>query len=488
MFERFTDRARRVLVLAQEQARLLNHNFIGTEHILLGLIQEGDGIAAKALEQLGIGLEPVREKVEQIVHPAASWSTGSPPFTPRAKKVLELSLREALQLGHNYIGTEHLLLGLLREGEGVATQVLVNLGAELVVVRQQVIRLISGYQSPQAEGAGEVSIIGERDGPRCPACRLPLDGHVGYRVLPVPPVGESETSDPIDVIFVYCRRCGVLIAHTPAGDRLAHTPAGDRRRYRDSSPHDRPTSAHQGRSEQFLVAATDSIPAGVGATPEQVALNGFGAEAGAYVVDVRYEQPDHAVVQVGFPDKAASYWKNVFRHADGWRLDLPAGQERVVAEGVTTDGVRWTLTAGGNDDSYSTMLRTEDAVGVIDSGGMGGPKLWGTARLNVYTGSNPERGPLGVVVRCHPSIVRVVLVAEPGVEMDLNPCGNEEIDGLRFGVILVEPATRLREIVGYGRGKTGHRTLRPSRSRRFVASRSLTRFASQRRQHPWGSR
>ncbi len=131
IFERFTDRARRVLVLAQEEARLLNHSFIGTEHILLGLIHEGEGLAAKALESLGISLEGVREKVEETIGPAGPAPTGSPPFTPRAKKVLELSLREALQLGHNYIGTEHMLLGLVREGEGVAAQVLVSLGADL---------------------------------------------------------------------------------------------------------------------------------------------------------------------------------------------------------------------------------------------------------------------------------------------------------------------------------------------------------------------
>jgi ATP-dependent Clp protease ATP-binding subunit ClpC len=152
VFERFTDRARRVLVLAQEEARLLNHNFIGTEHILLGLIHEGEGVAAKALESLGISLEAVREKVEETIGPAGSAPSGSPPFTPRAKKVLELSLREALQLGHNYIGTEHMLLGLVREGEGVAAQVLVNLGADLSRVRQQVIQLLSGYQGK--EGAG----------------------------------------------------------------------------------------------------------------------------------------------------------------------------------------------------------------------------------------------------------------------------------------------------------------------------------------------
>ena len=152
MFERFTDRARRVLVLAQEEARLLNHSFIGTEHILLGLIHEGEGLAAKALESLGISLEAVREKVEETIGPAGSAPTGSPPFTPRAKKVLELSLREALQLGHNYIGTEHMLLGLVREGEGVAAQVLQSLGADLPRVRQQVIQLLSGYQGRDQAG------------------------------------------------------------------------------------------------------------------------------------------------------------------------------------------------------------------------------------------------------------------------------------------------------------------------------------------------
>jgi len=145
VFERFTDRARRVVVLAQEEARLLNHNYIGTEHILLGLIHEGEGVAAKALESLGISLEAVRSQVEEIIGQGGSSPSGHIPFTPRAKKVLELSLREALQLGHNYIGTEHILLGLIREGEGVAAQVLVKLGADLSRVRQQVIQLLSGY-------------------------------------------------------------------------------------------------------------------------------------------------------------------------------------------------------------------------------------------------------------------------------------------------------------------------------------------------------
>jgi ATP-dependent Clp protease ATP-binding subunit ClpC len=165
LFERFTDRARRVLVLAQEEARLLNHNFIGTEHILLGLIHEGEGVAAKALESLGISLEAVREKVEETIGPAGTSTTGSPPFTPRAKKVLELSLREALQLGHNYIGTEHMLLGLVREGEGVAAQVLVSLGADLSRVRQQVIQLLSGYQATGPEKATAGATPGSQDVP-----------------------------------------------------------------------------------------------------------------------------------------------------------------------------------------------------------------------------------------------------------------------------------------------------------------------------------
>jgi ATP-dependent Clp protease ATP-binding subunit ClpC len=142
MFERFTDRARRVVVLAQDEARLLNHNYIGTEHILLGLVHEGEGVAAKAMAALGISLEAVRQQVEQIIGRGQQAPSGHIPFTPRAKKVLELSLRESLQLGHDYIGTEHILLGLLREGEGVAAQVLVRLGADLNRVRQEVIKLL----------------------------------------------------------------------------------------------------------------------------------------------------------------------------------------------------------------------------------------------------------------------------------------------------------------------------------------------------------
>lgn len=161
MFERFTDRARRVVVLAQDEARSLEHNYIGTEHILLGLIREGEGVAAKALEMANISLEGVRDQVIEIIGKGENDSKDHIPFTPRAKKVLELSMREALQLGHNYIGTEHILLGLIREGEGVANQVLTNLGADLGSIRQNVIHLLSGYPGAgQNEAGGETVGVG----------------------------------------------------------------------------------------------------------------------------------------------------------------------------------------------------------------------------------------------------------------------------------------------------------------------------------------
>ncbi len=144
VFERFTDRAQRVVVLAQEEARTLNHNYIGTEHLLLGLVREGEGVAAKALESLGISLDEVRQQVEEIIGQGQEAPPGHIPFTPRAKKVMELAQREANDLGHSYIGTEHLLLGLAREGEGVAAQVLVKLGADLARARQQTIQLLHG--------------------------------------------------------------------------------------------------------------------------------------------------------------------------------------------------------------------------------------------------------------------------------------------------------------------------------------------------------
>ncbi|MDI6716624.1 MAG: Clp protease N-terminal domain-containing protein, partial [Actinomycetota bacterium] len=161
MFERFTERARRVIVFAQEEARMLNQNYIGTEHLLLGLIREEEGVAARALQSLGISLYDVRAQVEEIIGRGTSAPVGHIPFTPRAKKVLELSLREALQLGHNYIGTEHILLGLIREGEGVAARVLYNLGADLDRVRNQVIQLLSGYYG---KTSGEPSTYGRSYG------------------------------------------------------------------------------------------------------------------------------------------------------------------------------------------------------------------------------------------------------------------------------------------------------------------------------------
>ena len=166
MFERFTDRARRVVVLAQDEARGLKHNYIGTEHLLLGLISEGEGVAAKALETMGIKGEAVRASVIEIIGEGEKPVEGHIPFTPRAKRVFELSLREALQLGHNYIGTEHLLLGLLKEGEGVAAQVLTKQGADLAQVRQTVIQMLSGYQRGDEEGRESVGAgVGGSGGP-----------------------------------------------------------------------------------------------------------------------------------------------------------------------------------------------------------------------------------------------------------------------------------------------------------------------------------
>ena len=192
MFERFTDRARRVVILAQEEARLLNHNYIGTEHILLGLIHEHEGVAAKALESLDISLESVRAQVEEIIGRGGITPSGHIPFTPRAKKVLELSLRESLQLGHNYIGTEHILLGLLREGEGVAAQVLLKLGADLDRVREQVVQLLvaQGDASSSASEGEAVPAMGEPSASRSRVLAFrkrvnissggPLEATVGY--------------------------------------------------------------------------------------------------------------------------------------------------------------------------------------------------------------------------------------------------------------------------------------------------------------------
>jgi ATP-dependent Clp protease ATP-binding subunit ClpC len=211
VFERFTERARRVVVLAQEEARRLDHNFIGTEHILLGLLHEGEGVAAVSLEALGISLDAVRRQVEATIGRGEAPPTDHIPFTPRAKNVLELSLREALQLKHNYIGTEHILLGLIREGEGVGAQVLEKLGAEPDLVREQVTRLISGFSEG---GVAEAGTPGRRqrektDPPSCPRCRRSLAETATYRVLEIPDAErEGETTS---FTFLFCRNCGTSL-------------------------------------------------------------------------------------------------------------------------------------------------------------------------------------------------------------------------------------------------------------------------------------
>jgi ATP-dependent Clp protease ATP-binding subunit ClpC len=209
VFERFTDRARRVVVLAQEEARMLNHNYIGTEHILLGLIHEGQGVAARALEALGISLEQVRKDVEELIGEGGSDSPSHIPFTPRAKKVLELALREALQLGHNYIGTEHILLGLVREGEGVGAQVLRHRGASLDAIRVEVSSLLTGYQEEAATGTPEQPEATAHDEPLCPRCRGRLRETGAYRVLDVPAVGGVGEGRALT--FAFCRACGTWL-------------------------------------------------------------------------------------------------------------------------------------------------------------------------------------------------------------------------------------------------------------------------------------
>jgi ATP-dependent Clp protease ATP-binding subunit ClpC len=221
VFERFTDRARRTVVFAQEEARMLNHNYIGTEHILLGLLREDEGVAARALTTLGVSLEAVRRDVGEIVGRGSEAPRGHIPFTPRAKKVLELSLREALQLGHNYIGTEHILLGLIREGEGVAAQVLQKLGADLDRVRQTVVQLLSRYAAETEAAGGEaVGVFTEGvaptseplgdDAPTCPNCFGALDETLAVRVLETTAEGE-----PLSVRIAYCSRCGVAVGALP---------------------------------------------------------------------------------------------------------------------------------------------------------------------------------------------------------------------------------------------------------------------------------
>ena len=222
MFERFTDRARRVVVLAQEEARDLGHNYIGTEHILLGLIREREGVAARALEALGISLDAVRLQVTEIIGTGTGMPAGHIPFTPRAKKVLELSLREALQLGHNYIGTEHILLGLVREGDGVAAQVLVALGADLNRVRQQVIQLLhSGTPAagagepggePGDEGAARRTVVARGAGQARAVGAAPLvsRGQLDAITASVERMVMFRRINSTEVLAWYCRNCAAI--------------------------------------------------------------------------------------------------------------------------------------------------------------------------------------------------------------------------------------------------------------------------------------
>ena len=225
MFERFTDRARRVVVLAQDEARELGHAYIGTEHLLLGLFREEGGVAAKALTSLGVSPEEIRGQILEVVGTGEGQPPGHIPFTPRAKKILELGLREARQLGHSYIGTEHILLGIVREGEGVAAQVLQAQGLSLVVVRRAVAETLAGYSTEAVEAAGFRPMTGwiarrtrgrvtepveqtSGTGPRCSACGADLSETAGYRTIRA--LGEDVVAR--DVVVVYCTACGTAIA------------------------------------------------------------------------------------------------------------------------------------------------------------------------------------------------------------------------------------------------------------------------------------
>ena len=205
MFERFTDRARRVVVLAQDEARMLNHDYIGTEHLLLGLIGEGEGVAARALESLGISLDALRQQVEQVIGRGQQAPSGHIPFTPRAKKVMELALREANDLGHSYIGTEHILLGLIREGDGVAAGVLTGLGADRPRVRQQVTQLLGGRAGKGAPGAG--SRLGKRARTRLLEDALAQIGSLDQRLAAIERwVGMRPDLDDLDEKIAQARR------------------------------------------------------------------------------------------------------------------------------------------------------------------------------------------------------------------------------------------------------------------------------------------
>ena len=276
MFERFTERARHVLVVAQQEARSLNHNFIGTEHILLGLVAEGEGVAAQVLEALGVRLDTVQEKVRETVGASVETPTGSPPFTPRAKKVLELSLREALQLGHNYIGTEHMLLGLVREGEGVGARVLEQLGVSLDRARHIVLDLVKGPQAGRGQElrfseatealtalTALTAAAAPEGAPRCSRCRASLSTSARYltiNVLPAPdePAAQAMLMFPV----VYCLQCGTAIGSSPSGASTltsgAATAVARPAREREPTP---PRGVRSLPTEAMVPVALEDVPA-----------------------------------------------------------------------------------------------------------------------------------------------------------------------------------------------------------------------------------
>jgi Clp amino terminal domain, pathogenicity island component/ClpX C4-type zinc finger len=247
VFERFTDRARRVVVLAQEESRLLGHNYIGTEHLLLGLLHEGEGIAARALVSLNVSLADGRSEVERIIGHSDSAPVGHIPFTPRAKKVLEMGLREALLLEHNYIGTEHILLGLIREREGVAAQVLGDLGADLDTVRQRVVQLLAGHP-----GGTEAGLFREGRGTRVVRSSTPTAARIPQCSFCRRPLREVDRYAPGKNAAI-CDEC-ITAAHTAlraAGDeRIVMLPA----RVTGTPPPDEPDAAEK------IVAAIRASP------------------------------------------------------------------------------------------------------------------------------------------------------------------------------------------------------------------------------------
>jgi len=218
MFERFTNRARRVLVLAQEEARLLGHGFLGTEHILLGILHEGEGSGGRALESLGVPLVVVRSKVAEVIGPSGGSVTGSPPFTPRAKKVLELSLRETLALGHKDIATGHLLLGIIEEGEGVGAQVLAQIGIDAGRLRREVLAILPGDEGAVGESPAAPEPWAA---PVCGRCGSPLAGSALYRSIEAAAGPGEDDEGPKSITVFCCARCG-----SPFGSLGSQAPPG----------------------------------------------------------------------------------------------------------------------------------------------------------------------------------------------------------------------------------------------------------------------